>query len=99
MLFAVVCTDRADTAHIRARTLDAHRAYIDGCARTLVTSGPLLDDDGTTRNGQLYIIDVADRAAADTFVSEDPFTQADLFATALVRRIKPVIANGLRIRP
>lgn len=99
MLFAVVCIDCAETGLVRARALDAHRGYINGCVHALVTSGPLLAEDGTTRNGQLYIIDVADRDAADTFVREDPFTQADLFETILVRRIKPVIANGQRIRP
>lgn len=99
MLFAVVCSDHADTGSLRARTLDAHRAYIDTCAHALVTSGPLLDDDGSTRNGQLYIIDVADRESADAFVRDDPFTQADLFATVIVRRIKPVIVDGERIRP
>lgn len=97
MLFAVVCTDRPATAALRAQTLEAHRAYIDTWAHTLVTSGPLLDDDGDARNGQLYLIDVADRDAADTFVDDDPFTKAKLFETVLVRRIKPVIVNGERI--
>ena len=99
MLFAVVCTDRPESAHVRARTIDAHRAYIDGYAHALVTSGPLIEDDGETRCGQLYVIDVADRAAADAFTHEDPFTGAGLFESVLVRRIKPVIANGKRVAP
>ena len=97
MLFAIVCTDQADTAQRRARALDAHRAYINEWMHSLVTSGTLLDDDDATRNGQLYVIDVADREAAEAFVREDPFTQADLFETTLVRRIRPVIVNGKRI--
>lgn len=98
MLFAVVCCDRPETGRLRDRALDAHRSYIDGCAHALVSSGPLLDDDGITRNGQLYIIEVADRAAADDFVRNDPFTQAGLFDTVLVRRFEAVVSNGRRIR-
>ena len=97
MLFAVVCCDRPDTSALRAHALEAHKAYIDTWAHALVTSGPLLDDDGVTRNGQLYLIDVADRGAADAFVKEDPFTRAELFNTVLVRRITPVIVNGERV--
>ncbi len=51
-----------------AEFLNAHR---DG----LVFAGMLADDTGEIGLGALYILDVADRAAADTFVNAEPLSR------------------------
>ena len=54
----------------RARTIDAHRAYLaDARARGDVSeSGPFSDG-----NGGMYVHKVADERAARTFVDDDPY--------------------------
>jgi uncharacterized protein YciI len=54
----------------RARTIDAHRAYLaDARARGDVSeSGPFSDG-----NGGMYVLKVADERAARTFVDDDPY--------------------------
>jgi len=64
-----VLIDYADMA-ARERTVDAHRAYLargraDG---KVVESGPFADG-----KGGLYVLDVADEAAAAAFVDADPY--------------------------
>jgi uncharacterized protein len=98
MLFAVVCLDRPDSASIRSRSLDEHRRYVDAHASSIVNSGPLLDDDGTTRSGQLFILDVPDRPSAAAFIHADPFTAAGVFETVLIRQFVPVFSDGSRER-
>ncbi len=54
----------------RARTVDAHRAYLaagraDG---RVVDSGPFADG-----MGGMYVLQVPDEAAAQAFVAEDPY--------------------------
>lgn len=78
-------------------SLAAHREYVDQHAAVLLLSGPLLDDDGRTRIGQLFVINVRDRDAALRFVADDPFTQAGIFADIDVWEFKPVFQDGRRV--
>lgn len=60
----------------RNRALDAHRAYLAAGREkgVLVESGPFADG-----KGGMYILEVADEAAARAFVDADPYrTQANL---------------------
>ena len=54
----------------RARTVEAHRAYL-GPAKAdgrVVISGPFADG-----KGGMYLLDVPDEAAARAFVDDDPY--------------------------
>jgi len=57
-----------------------------------------LDDDGTTRSGQLFILDVPDHRRATAFIDADPFTAAGLFETVIIRGFTPVFSDGSRQR-
>lgn len=98
MLFAVVCLDRPNSAGMRSQSLEAHRGHVDRHASSIVSSGPLLADDGTTRSGQLFILDVPDRPSAVAFIQADPFTAAGVFETVIVRQFAPVFSDGSRDR-
>lgn len=66
----------------RARAVDAHRAYI-GRGRAdgkVIESGPFADG-----KGGMYILDVADEAAAEAFVDADPYRR-DAGLALTVRR-------------
>ena len=77
--------------------LPEHRAYVDAHAPMLVMSGPLLASDGTTRTGQLFILDVPDRQTAERFIADDPFTRAGLFTDIEVDGFVIVFRDGQRV--
>lgn len=97
-MFAVVtCRDADDSGRTRSSALAAHREYVDRHAPSLVLSGPLLGADGSTRIGQLFVLDVPDIAAAERFIAEDPFTVAGVFTDARVDGFLPVFRDGSRV--
>ena len=93
MLFALLCTDKPDTAALRAATRAAHLDYLKGHAAQLVLAGPLLDAEGTPR-GSLLVVDLADRAAADAFAAADPYTEAGLFQSTVINAYRAVFKDG-----
>ena len=88
MLFIVYQEDRPGAAEVRARTRDAHFAYLDRHADILVLGGALLADDGATRTGSVLIVNVPTRADAEQFSANEPFRQAGLFETVKIRRMR-----------
>ncbi len=86
MLFLIHCTDRADGAPIRAAAYDDHRAWLRASPVDIRLAGPILADDGETRVGSVFVVEVPDRAAAEAFSAGDPFTRAGLFERVIVSR-------------
>ncbi len=97
MYFVVTCRDGAASAPDRAAVLAAHRDHVDRYAEQLVLSGPLLEADGQTRCGQLFVLDVATMAAARQFADDDPFTAAGIFESVRVGAFLPIFRDGRRV--
>jgi uncharacterized protein YciI len=53
-------------------------------ADRIAFAGPLTQDDGQTMLGSLLVIDFDDRAAAERWMADEPFTKAGLYQTASV---------------
>ena len=89
MLFAVICDDAPENAHIREDQRPAHRAYLkeSGPVRQ---AGPFLDADGAMC-GSLILIEVDDQQAAETWAMNDPYAKAGLFSNVAVRPWNRVI--------
>ena len=85
MQFVIHCHDRPDGGALRAPLRDAHHAYFDDHRSIIVTRGPLLDDDGAKRIGNVLILDVADKAEADAFWAGEPFNRAGLYDWTIER--------------
>ena len=84
MLFVVHAMDRKDALPIRAKLWRAHRIHLDEAPRhgvEVVTAGPLVDDDGETPIGSLFIVDAKDRAALDAFTRSDPYLANGVWET------------------
>lgn len=88
MLYLVYCEDRPNAAAIRAAQREAHFAYLARHRDILVLGGALLAEDGTTRIGSSFVINVPDRAAAEEFSRNEPFTKAGLFQEVRIRRMR-----------
>lgn len=99
MLWAISCTDNADTAAIRESVLQPHREYLRSQKRILVLAGATLNDAGTEATGSLFIVNVGSRAEAQAFSDGDPFTQNGVFASVAITRMRksqwnPEAADG-----
>ena len=76
MLFVVHALDKKDILPTRAKHYRAHRIHLDRAeehAVDVITAGTLVDSDGETPVGSIFVIDAADRAAVDAFTRSDPY--------------------------
>ena len=76
MLFVVHALDKRDILPTRAKHYRAHRIHLDRAedhSVDVITAGTLVDDDGETPVGSIFVIDAADRAAVDAFARSDPY--------------------------
>ena len=96
MLFAITCTDRPESLPIRLATREAHLAYLRDRAASLVQAGPLLDPQGRPC-GSLLLVDVEDAAAAQALTAGDPYAQAGLFESVVVRPFRSVFRDGVMV--
>ena len=93
MFFIVLTTDKPDSAQLRADNRATHLEYLASFGDKLVAGGATLSDDGESPTGSFLLIDVEDRAAAEAFAANDPFTKIGLFASVEIRRWRKVIFN------
>ena len=88
MLWAITCTDKANTAAIREKWLAPHREYLQSQKNVLVLAGATQSDDGAEAIGSLFIVNVNSRAEAKKFSDGDPFTQNGVFAGITITRMR-----------
>jgi uncharacterized protein YciI len=63
----------------RARHRSAHLEYVEGCQSQIVYGGPLIEDGRMI--GSIFIFDVPDRAALDSYMAGDPYFDPGIFET------------------
>jgi uncharacterized protein len=97
MPYAIQTQDKPDHAHVRAQTRAAHLEYLTKHQAKLLAAGALIEDDGTGGSGGILIVDTDDRAEAERFIAEDPFTKAGLFAKVTVTRWRKAFFNGEKL--
>jgi len=88
MLYIIYQEDRPDGAAVRAANREAHFAYLEKHRNIVVIGGALLAEDGTTRTGSVFLINVPDRAAAEAFSRDEPFRKAGLFSVVKISRMR-----------
>ena len=86
MQFIVQCTDVAGSAALRDSLREAHRDYLDARADMVIARGPLQTDDGATVTGSALLLDVADRAAVDALLADEPFTTGGTYENVTIDR-------------
>jgi uncharacterized protein YciI len=88
MLYIMVNEDRPDGQPIREATRQTHLAYLERHKDIVVLAGGTLAEDGKTRTGSVFIVNVPNREAAEKFSAEEPFRRADLFKTVKITRMR-----------
>ena len=89
MLYALICTDKAGALQTRLDTRDAHLAYIKETG-VVAQAGPFLNEAGEM-SGSLVILDVAERADAQSWADNDPYAKAGLFSAVRIEAWKRVV--------
>lgn len=84
--FIIHCLDAADALPRRLEHYEAHKAYLASAPVRNIVSGPLVSDDGETMIGSLFLVEAADRAAAEAFNAADPFRKAGVWASIHIHR-------------
>lgn len=77
MLVALIAHDKPGALSLRQENRPAHVAYLKS-GDAVQQAGPLLDDAGEMV-GSLIILDVPDKAAAESWAASDPYGKAGLF--------------------
>lgn len=93
MPYVIQTFDKPDHAHVRTANRAVHLDYLEKQKGKLLAAGALLNDDGSTGEGGLLIVDTEDRTVADAFIANDPFTKAGLFAKVTVTRWRKAFFN------
>lgn len=93
MLFVIHALDKPGALATRLAHYDAHKAFLADTSRfgvSIVMSGPLVEDDGTTAKGSLFLVEAPDRATVEAFHHADPFHAVGIWGqvsiTAFIKR-------------
>lgn len=92
MLYAILRRDRPGKAELRARLQPEHQIYQEPFLPRIVYGGGLVADGTDTtgavdiRNviGNVLVFEANERADAEAFHANDPYTQNDLFETVII---------------
>jgi len=96
MPFLIDASDREDAAGLRKQVRPDHLTFLAGREHLLLAAGAKLSDDGATAHGSFYIVDTDDRAAAEAFIAEDPYSKAGVFGTIVIARWRKAIFDFRR---
>ena len=86
MPYVIMTRDKPNQLHLRTEVRGPHLDYLTAHKDRLLAAGAQVDDDGQGGYGGVIIIDTDDRAEAEAFIQNDPFTKAGLFSSIEVVR-------------
>jgi uncharacterized protein YciI len=85
-MFVCECLDGPNAAALRKQSAAAHHTYQGTIIDKYIAHGPLRSDDGVDLLGSLFILEVADRAAAEALVANEPMNAAGVFGEINIYR-------------
>jgi uncharacterized protein len=95
--FFVYSRDAPGAAALRDddELLEAHWAYMDGFAESMIARGPTLGTDRETATGSLHIVGLPSVDAAHEFVAREPNHRAGLYAEHSVWRFENLLERTM----
>jgi len=91
MLIAIMCLDKPNSLGLRMATRPQHLEWLKNNMPEAAYVGPLLDDEGDSLLGSLYILEFEDVAAARAWIVDEPYYMADLFESVLMRPSRNIL--------
>jgi uncharacterized protein len=92
MLFAFICTDKANSLEVRMKLRPDHLAYLNGLKDKLKAAGPFLDD-ASQPAGSLVIVEADDKDAAAKIARNDPYAIGGLFSSVEIKAWRWAVKN------
>jgi hypothetical protein len=80
------CRAKPNTEALADERTEAHWAYMDQYATTMIARGPTLSEDGMEWTGSMHIVGLPDVAAAQSFAFDEPYYRAGVFGDVFMRR-------------
>ena len=97
MPFVIIAHDKPDSFDLRLRVRPEHLAHMDANAHRILGAFAITDDDDTIVTGGVIVLDTEERALAERFVADDPFTQAGLFERVTISHCRKAFFNFQRL--
>ncbi len=97
MPYAILTTDKPDSAELRAKVREPHLQYLTANVGKLLAAGALISDDGTGGHGSVFLVDTDERKEAEAFIAGDPFSKAGLFEKVTVTRWRKAFYNKQKL--
>ncbi len=97
VLFFVHTIYRSNYGELRDQVLEPHRQHFDGNLDKVLAGGNLSTDDGAQRIGGVALLDMPDRQAVESFMAQDPFTEAGLIDTTNIVRWNKVYFDYAKV--
>jgi uncharacterized protein len=97
MPYAILTRDKPNSLQLRNEVRGPHLEYLTANQDKLLAAGAQVDDQGQGGYGGIIIVDTEDRAEAEAFIENDPFTKAGLFAGIEVVRWRKAFFNKQRL--
>ncbi len=91
MLYLIHCLDKAGSSDVRKNNLPAHVEYLKSKPIDIVIAAPVVSDDGESVIGSFLVVEAENRAAAETFSANDPYSKAGLFDSVLINAWKKTV--------
>jgi uncharacterized protein YciI len=88
MLYMIHLVDKPGTAETVKATMATHLQYLEDAKAQLVLAGGTRAEDGTTRLGSIFLLNVPNRAAAEAWLAREPFNKAGVFASHTITRMR-----------
>jgi hypothetical protein len=95
--YAIITRDKPNSLHLRNEARAEHLEYLTRHQDKLLAAGAQVDDAGQGGYGGIIIVDTEDRAEAEAFIRDDPFTKAGLFAGIEVVRWRKAFFDKKRL--
>ncbi len=90
-MYVVYCLDKENSTELRLENRQAHLEYLKQYSNNIVLAGPLQSDDLSKMIGSILVLDLKDRDQLDSFLENDPYKKADLFASVTIHPFKKVL--------
>jgi uncharacterized protein YciI len=94
MPYAIQTMDKPNSLSLRTEKRAEHVAYLKAHLPKLLAGGALLEDDASGGFGGIVLLDTDDRAEAEGFVANDPYTLAGLFDSVRISRWRKAFFDG-----
>lgn len=91
MLYVIRCIDKPNNLQTRLDNRAEHVKYLTSYGDKLFAAGPTLSEEDDAMNGSVVILDLENRAEAQSFADNDPYAKAGLFESVSISKWKKVL--------